>query len=328
MRWAEPGSLILLALAPLPWLLGRARPRLAWPTLAGFPKGGTAAWGVVPALLRGLAIACLAAALARPQVVAGQTRIAGRGVAIVVALDHSPSMNAVDFHKGRATASRLDAAKATLGRFIAGRPDDLIGLVVFANYPDLVSPPTPDHAYLAEAVAAVRPAVAGDEGTNLGDAIALSIDALRAATPRKKVLVLLTDGQNSPAVPHPLDPERAAHLARDFAVTLHTIAIGRPGGILRTVEPVTGLDVTAQADAPDFALLERLAKLGGGRAFVADDAQALDRVFAEIDRLEKSPVQATVRTRYRERYGPWVAAALGLLVVDRILARGRLRRLP
>ena len=95
--------------------------------------------------------------------------------------------------------SRLEAAKRTFIRFIAGRPDDLIGLVVFANYPDLASPPTLDHAFLTDVTRALRSASADDDGTNLGDAIAWALDALRQAPPRKKVLILLTDGRNSPA---------------------------------------------------------------------------------------------------------------------------------
>ena len=109
--------------------------------------------------MRGLAIGSLAVALARPQTVGGVTRIAGKGVAIVVALDNSSSMKAVDFPIDRGTrlTSRLEAAKTTFIRFIEGRGDDLIGLVVFANYPDLACPPILDPAILLERVAAVRP---------------------------------------------------------------------------------------------------------------------------------------------------------------------------
>jgi Ca-activated chloride channel family protein len=237
-------------------------------------------------------------------------------------------MTAEDRDDKGTTTTRLEAAKATFARFVQRRPDDLIGLVVFANYPDLVSPPTLDHAFLLESAAAVRPARPGDSGTNLGDAIAWGLHALQAAPPKKKVLILLTDGHNSPAVPAPLDPEAAARLAREFGVTLHTIAVGHPGGLIREPEPITKLDLVAQGDAPDFKLLERLATLGGGRAFVATDAVALDRVFQAIDILEKSPVQGEIRTRYREEYHPWVFAALSLLVFDRWLSAGRLRRIP
>jgi Ca-activated chloride channel family protein len=335
MRLAEPFWLILLVVVPLPWLFDRSRPRISWPTLEGFgPRGRRVAAlrAAIPGVLRGLALACLVVALARPQTVAGRTRIAGQGVAIVVALDHSPSMTTPDFRSeaDHATITRLEAAKRTLARFVAGRPDDLIGLVVFAKYADLPSAPTLEQEFLLGTIRSVRPAHAGDYGTNLGDAIVRSLGALKGATPAKKVLVLLTDGRNNPArtQPSPIDPEQAAELARELGVTVHTIAVGRAGTVVRAVEPVTKLEVSAEAEGPDLEGLERLAKAGGGKAFVAADADALDRVFAAIDTLEKSPVRGEVRTRYREEYAPWTVAALLLVALDRWLADGRLRRLP
>lgn len=333
MRFAEPAWLVVLLLVPLPWLLARARPRVAWPTLDGFGPVGrfrAALKAALPGVVRGLAVGCVAVALARPQTVGGRTRVAGQGVAIVAALDQSSSMNTPDFpaDPGGAARSRLDAARATLARFVVGRPDDLVGLVVFANYPDLACPPTLDHGFLLDAVAAVRPARAGDDGTNLGDAMVLALDGLKDAPTRKKVLILLTDGRNEPAVPHPADPVEAAEIARGLGVTVHTIAVGRGGPVVRPLDPASGLGVTTEVDAPDFALLDRVARTTGGRAFAADDSAALGQVFAEIDRLEKSPVRGEVRTRYRERYALWAAAALGLILLDRLLAAGPLRRLP
>jgi Ca-activated chloride channel homolog len=337
MRLAEPGWLILLILVPLPWWFQRLRPGLAWPTLDGFPRKGPEGLrrlGFVPVLLRVAAIAAMVVALARPQSVGGRTWIAGQGVAIVAALDHSSSMNTADFPSDSegGPIARLDAAKSTFVRFVEGRPDDLIGLVVFANDPDLACPPTLDHGFLVEQARAVRPARPDDDGTNIGDAIAWSLDALRASAPKNKVLILLTDGRNSPAReagPPPLDPEAAAVLARDLGMTLHTIAIGKEGGIVRTREPVSGLDrVVAEVEGPDLALLDRLARIGGGRAFTATDTEALGRVFRTIGALEKSTVRGVVRTRYREEYAPWAGLALACLVLDRLLSAGRLRRLP
>lgn len=337
MRFAAPGWLILLVLVAVPGLFEWWRPRIAWPSLDGFTLesgrgrrrlrgAGTRAW--VPVLLRGLAIACVVVALARPRTVAGRTRVAARGVAILVVLDQSSSMSAADFPAEGGPITRLDAAKRTLARFIAGRPDDLIGLVVFANYPDRACPPTLDHGFLLDAVRAVRIAQPGDDGTNLGDAIVWALDALTGTFPPKRVIVLLTDGRNSPAVPEPTDPLHAAAIARGLGVTLHTIAVGQAGALIQAVEPITKLGVTSEVEGPDLALLARMAETGGGRPFVATDAKALDQVFATIDALEKSPVRGEVRTRYREEYAPWAAAALGLIVLDRWLVAGRLRRLP
>lgn len=333
MRLAEPGWLVLLVLVPLPWLLIRARQGIAWPTLGGFRAEGrfrAACKSALPPLLKGLAIGCVVVALARPQTVGGQTRVAGRGVAVVVALDQSSSMNTSDFPNGSdaPALTRLDAARRTLARFIAGRGDDLVGLVVFANYPDLACPPTLDHAFLLESVRAVRPARPGDDGTNLGDALIWSLDALKDASTIKKVVILLTDGRNSPAVPHPTDPVEAARIARRLGVTVHTIAVGRAGGLVHASDPITKLDLTTEVEGPDRNLLEQIARAGGGTPFTANDADALGRVFASIDLLEKSPIRGATRTRYREGYVPWTAAALGLFLLDRLLSAGPLRRLP
>jgi Ca-activated chloride channel family protein len=239
-------------------------------------------------------------------------------------------MKTADFPADRDTRkiTRLDAAKTTFTKFVAGRTDDLVGLVVFANYPDLVCPPTLDHRFLVDAVAAVRVARPGDDGTNIGDAIALALDSLRKTTPSKKVLVLLTDGNNEPAVPRPLDPVKAAELARDLGVTLHTIAIGRPGGVVRDTDADSKAPIVTEVQGPNIPLLERLAKITGGRSFVAADADALGEVFKTIDALEKSEVRSEIRTRYNEHFARWAILALGFLCVDRLLVSGKLRKLP
>jgi Ca-activated chloride channel homolog len=331
MRWAEPGWLALALLIVLPWLWERARPRLAWPSLmpfAGAGPGWAARISWLPTLLLSIAIASMAVALARPQTVGGRTRIAARGVAVVVAIDRSSSMKAADFPDGDKKLTRLDAAKRTLTRFIDARPDDLIGVVAFANYPDLTCPPTLDHEFARNAVSAISPAVGSDDGTNLGDAIAVSLDALRKAPATGRVLILLSDGRNDPNVPNPLDPMAGARLCRGLGVTLHTIAVGGAGGIVRETDPASGLPVPSEVGGPDFALLESLARLGGGKAFRATDAKSLDAVFVAIDEIEKSPVTGTILTRYNERFAPWAVAALICLSLARSFRNGRLARLP
>ena len=332
MHLAQPAWLWLMVLTPLPWLLERSRPRIAWPGFDGIPPHRRLGWAwlrALPAVCRGLAIAALAVALARPQTVGGQTRIAGQGVAIVVALDQSSSMKAVDFPADRGTRmiSRLEAAKMTFIRFVTGRPDDLIGLVAFANYPDLVWPPTLTHTLLIERVKTLRHARPLDDGTNLGNAIVKGLEALLEAPPKKKVLVLVTDGNNEPSGPA-VDPEAAATLVRARDVVLHTIAIGRPGGVVHGLERTTNLPVITEVSGPNLPLLERLAELTGGICFAATDADALAEVFQKIDALEKSPVRGRILTRYDEHYAAWAGLALALLVLDRLLALGRLRRLP
>ena len=154
MRLADAAWLVLLMLAPLPWAWGRRRPRISWPSLGGFGAGRSGWAGVLRATTwatKGAAIACLAVAMARPQEPGGRVRVAGRGVAIVAVLDRSSSMKAVDFPAQGGPISRLEAAGATLARFVRARSDDLVGLIQFANYPDLVAAPTPDQSFLLDA---------------------------------------------------------------------------------------------------------------------------------------------------------------------------------
>ncbi|HEY2158003.1 MAG TPA: VWA domain-containing protein [Isosphaeraceae bacterium] len=331
MRWAEPAWLVLLILMPLPWLWERSRPRLAWPTLAPFagaPRGWAARLAWLPPLLLSLAIAGMAVALARPQTVGGRTRVAAKGVAVAVAIDRSSSMKAPDFPDGDRKQTRLDAAKRTLARFISGRPDDAIGVVAFANYPDPTSLLTLDHASTLRAVAALSPAVGPEDGTNMGDAIGWALDDLRKAQATSRVLILLTDGHNDPNVPNPLDPRTAARLARELGVTLHTIAVGGEGGVIHEKDPASGLPIAAEVGGPDLALLSDLAKLGGGKAFRATDAKSLNAVFAAIDAMEKTTMTDTILTRWHERFAPWAVAALVCLAFQRLLRGGRLARLP
>jgi Ca-activated chloride channel family protein len=337
VRLAEPFWLLLLLAVPLLWWWDRARPRLAWSSIRlfdGVPANWVSRSRGLPLMLRLAAVGCLVLALARPQVVGGETRIAGKGVAIVVVMDQSSSMKAPDAEGGEVPdpgappVTRLEAARSAFVRFVEGRPDDLIGLVTFANYPELACPPTLDHAFLVEVARSVRPARPGDDGTNLGHAVAWGLDALMKASPRKKVLILLTDGRDEPAVEKPLDPQEAARLARDLGVTLHTIAVGGREGAAYKVDPENRPDVMRRTSAPDYALLERMAATAGGRAFVAPDARSLKQVFDTLDALERSPVQATIRVRYDERYGAWAAAGVVLLAADRLLSGGRWRRIP
>jgi Ca-activated chloride channel family protein len=239
-------------------------------------------------------------------------------------------MNTVDFPTDRGTKniSRLEAAKETFTQFVEARADDLTGLVVFANYPRLACPPILDHVFLIDAVTDVRPALAGDDGTNIGDAIAVGLDALLVAPPKKKVLILLTDGHNEPAGAKPLDPVEAAMLTRDLGVTLHTIAIGKVGGPPPGIDPQRERPAHGEVEGPNVPLLEKLAQLTGGRSFVATDADALNEVFSTIDKLEKSPIRGQILTRYDEHFAVYAGLALALLLVERFLGQGKLARLP
>ncbi len=336
MSWSQPVALALVFLALLPLLQAFRRRRAAWPSqvlFASLPRTWRERMSGLPTVLRALVIACLAVSLAGPRQVGGKTRISTRGVAIVAALDRSSSMKAVDRDEGApgqaaTERTRLDAARETFRAFADARPDDLIGLVGFANYPDVLCPPTLDREFLAASLATLKPARPGEDGTNLGDALIWSMDALRVVPARKKVLILLTDGRNDPAVPKPANPREAADLARTFGVTLHTVAIGRAGGQVRRPEGRSGLPLIQEVEGPDLELLRDLAMRGGGKAFEAANPSALPEIFAEIDGLERSPFDGEVRLRYEGTHLPWLLASLGILSLERVLCAGLLRRHP
>ena len=234
-------------------------------------------------------------------------------------------MNTEDFPIGQSSVTRLRAAKDTVSRFVGGRPDDVLGLVVFANYPGTACPLTLDRTFLLDAqFARFAPAALPATMAQISaPALVWSIDLIKDAVPKKKVVILLTDGRNAPAGPDPPDPVRAATLASRFGVTVHTIAVGK-----RQDEAAGASDPRAAEDGPDFAALERIAEAGGGHAFAAANAGELDRVFDTINALEKSPVRGQIHTRYREDFGPWTAGALGILALERLVSAGRMRRLP
>jgi Ca-activated chloride channel family protein len=337
MRLAEPYWLLLLLLLPIPWIAERARPRVRWPSFTLFPprkwKAGGSGWRrLVSPALRTAAIGCVVLAMSRPQTVAGRTRIASRGVAIVVAVDQSFTMTAEDIPDTEGQAlPRLEAAKRTIDRFILGRPDDLIGLVTFASYPDLSCPPTLDHDALIALVAAVEPARAGENATNIGDAIAWSLEAALDTDTDQRVIILLTDGQNQPdaaATPDWIEPDEAAELVRRLGARLYTIGLGAPGGTVRIGVPGTNISYPETLpEGYDPEALVRWARLGGGDAFGAEDSETLDRIFDQINALETSPITGEILTRYREEFPPLIAAALVLISIDRLAAAFR-PRLP
>ena len=320
--FGAPARLWLALFAILPVWRAATAPSLAWPisALPKSPRGLVARLGFLPDLARALAIVFLAIALAEPRAAGERIKISTRGIAIVVALDRSSSMTAKDA-RGNArtskdnTTTRLEGAKRAFERFVQERPDDAIGLVAFANYPDLICAPTLDHRHLIETVRALRVVSPGDDGTNLGHAIVKGLNALMNVSARKRVLILLTDGIDDPAVPKPIAPESAARLARELDVTLHAIALGRPSS-------------KGENDGPDLARLDRIAKIGGGQAFAATDSRALVDVFRSLDSLEKSALAGTMKTKQKPRFEPFALAALACLGLDILMRSGRWKRLP
>ena len=311
----------LLAL-PLPWIARRLLPpkhdagaalkvpygkRLS--AIAQSVRGPARARGI--GLLAWLAWALLCVAAARPQQLGPVLQPPQQGRDLMLAVDLSGSMSDEDMALGGTTVDRLTAAKAVIADFLQRRTGDRIGLIVFGLRAYVLTPLTLDHDTVRQQLQDSAVAMAGRE-TSIGDAIGLAVKRLSQQPAGERVVILLTDGVNTAGM---LDPIKAAELARDNHVRIHTIAFGGNGAGLS----VFGVPIQMPGgdDTTDEAGLKRIADLTGGKAFRARDTDDLAGIYREIERIEPvdRPGEA-VRPRV-ERY-PWPlggALACGLLAV-------------
>jgi Ca-activated chloride channel family protein len=282
----------------------------------GFPRTWRTRLVALPEVLTVLGLLLVVAALARP-VRRDRLPLETEGIDILLCLDASSSMTASDMDRCR---TRLDVAKAAAARFVAARPHDRIGLVTFARYPDLRCPPTLDHEALAAILAEVA-TVASDgpeDATGIGTAVARAADALRRSPARSKVVVLLTDGAENVATartPDEIAPVHAAQLCRELGIRVYAVVAGQGGA------------APAGSTAPDMRQIERLAESTGGRFFVARDAPDVDRVYGEIDALERVAF-AEPRYRVEERFVPYLAGAVVFVFLGVALRSTVLEVLP
>jgi Ca-activated chloride channel family protein len=331
VRLASPWFLLLLALLPLLWPRGGRPPRTAairYPTLAALrvvAPAGAARRRAVLGLLRALALVLLVVALARPQAGTAATKVHREGVDVVLALDVSGSMLAEDFTLGSSRASRLDAVKAVVREFVAARPEDRIGLVLFAARPYTQCPLTLDHGWLLQNLERAQIGMIED-GTAIGSGLATAVNRLRASTAKSKFVVLLTDGQQNAGR---ITAQTAAEAAATLGVRVYTIGAGTRGLAPYPMQDLFGNKVYRPMPVDiDERTLEKIAATTGGRYFRATDLQSLRAVYAEIDRSEKTPFEAPQYLDYRELY-PWLAwPALALLLIEVGLAETVLRKLP
>lgn len=262
----------------------------------------------VPTVLHALALLAVVAALARP-VVRTPLPLRADGIDIVLCLDVSSSMTARDLDPRR---TRLDVAREAALAFVRGRAEDRIGLVTFARYPDLRCPLTRDHDALAKMIAAMT-AVKPDgpeDATGIGAAVARAAQTAKSGDAKSKVVVLLTDGEETVAVPQSkgeIAPAHAAQLAAEMGVRVHVIAAG--------------------AGSADTKPVERLAERTGGAFFAADDARSVAAVWTDIDRLERAALEEA-RFVTKERFLGFVGAAFLLVLASFALRATVLRVTP
>ncbi len=276
-------------------------------------------------ILFAASLALLILALARPQRGLGEHRVITEGIDIVLVLDVSPSMAALDFEEGGREINRLAAAKRVAEQFVRGRRNDRIGLVAFGAHAFSVAPLTLDHGWLVTQIERLQEGELGN-ATAIGDAIAAGVNRLRDSKAKSRVVVLLTDGVNNAGE---ITPINAAIAAEALGVRVYTIGAGTDGIARIPVRDPFGnvRYIREQADV-DEPTLRRIAERTGGSYFRATDMQGLRRTFAEIDRMEKTEIEVEQYTRYEERFQPFLAAALALLLLEQLLGLWRLERFP
>src|SRR5580692_7396256 len=331
IHFLQPEWLWLLALLPLVLLLrGRRGPVAAVEfsdvglarevARSGRSRAGSWLW-----LFPVLAGALMIVGLARPQRAHSRTEVTANGIDIVLALDVSGSMQALDFQVDGRRVNRIEVVKAVVSRFIEERPNDRIGLIAFAASPYLVSPLTLDHDWLQQNLDRVSVGV-GDDGTAIGSAIAAGVNRLRATTAKSKVVILLTDGVNNTGK---ISPLAAAEAARALNVKVYTIGVGVRGKAPIPVKDQAGRLhlVMAQVDV-DEKTLQAVAEETGGRFYRATDTDSLRKIYEQINQFEKS-AQTVQKFEHVEELYPWaLMPSLAILGLGLVLQHTRLRRLP
>lgn len=270
-----------------------------------------------PFVLRCLAILLMVVVLARPQSTSSWQDVSTEGIDIVMALDISGSMLAEDFKP-----NRLEAAKKVAKNFIGNRPNDRLGLVVFAGESFTQCPLTTDHSVILNLFNDVKSGMLED-GTAIGMGLATSVKRLKDSEAISKVVILLTDGDNNSGS---IAPATAAEIAKEFGVRVYTIGVGTRG-----TAPMPFTDPFGRTRYQDMEvkineeLLTRIADMTEGKYFRATDNESLEAVYAEIDELEKSKIDVTEYRKRKEEFLPFAIIALLLLGLELLLKQTHLR---
>ncbi|TWT49100.1 von Willebrand factor type A domain protein [Rubripirellula amarantea] len=315
----HPWYLLLLLLIPLLiWL--RKRTRVAAIEYSSvvegveFPRTLRQRLAWLPTALSLIAMTLLIISLARPRQGKERTVYSSEGIAMELVVDRSGSMMALDFMVEGSRVDRLTAVKKVASEFVlgdeddetmSGRTSDRIGLVAFAGYADAITPPTLDHSFLVKSLNRTQIAHQSEDGTAIGDALALATEKLNSlksktdAEVKSKVIILLTDGENTAGE---LDPEAAAELAKTLGIKVYTIGVGTKG---RAPFPVRrnrlGEIMVDYIEVNiDEETLTSIANLTGGKYFRATDTDSLKQIYAEIDELERTEFETDRFVDYRE----------------------------
>lgn len=329
MTFAHPYVLLALLLLPiLGWLKGRfgRSPAFLYSSvdlvraISGLNRNQA---GRYLAALRWLALALFIVALAQPRLVKGESQVKASGIDIVVAIDMSGSMRSEDFGEGQ---SRIKMAKEVLSTFIDNRPNDRIGLVAFAKDAYIAAPLTLDHDFLQHNLDRMRIGMIDENRTAIGSALITAVNRLEGLKDKSKIVILMTDGENNSGKVSPLT---AAEVAASLKIKVYTIGIGLRGKAPYPVTDPFGRKTYQWMDVDvDEDTLTKIAEKTGGRYYRASSADIFRRIYAEIDKLEKSEVEVKKYQHYDELFGQVTLAGLAVFLLEMILGNTVWRKLP
>lgn len=271
--------------------------------------------------LRVIAFVSLVIAMARPQEVLKEEEVEAEGIDILMAIDLSSSMLAQDFKP-----NRLEVSKRVASEFIDKRRYDRIGLTVFAGESYTQCPLTVDHNILKSRLSELECGILED-GTAIGMGLATAVRHLEKSEAKSKVVILLTDGVNNAGY---INPSMAAQIAQKLGIKVYTIGVGSTGDALTPIQKRSdGQYIFGLARVEiDEALLKEIAQQTNGEYFRATSVESLERIYSQIDQLEKSKVEVTVMKRYSEAFHPFVFWGMLLLVLEALLRYTVLRTIP
>jgi len=330
MRFEDPWVLVLLVLIPCMVFYSRKRSGSAHINfsslniLARLPQSATLKLQRVVPLLRCMAVVLIILALARPQSGIKSVEVTSTGVDIMLCLDSSGSMRALDFITDGKRDTRMAAVKSVVGEFVRGREHDRIGMVVFGEEAFTQCPLTLDYGVLLSLLDTLEIGMAGD-ATAIGTALGICVKRFKDIDSASRVVILLTDGVNTAGA---ITPLAAARLAKTFDIKVYTIGVGSEGKAPFEVDSLFGKEyVYVEADLDEDTLRD-IARLTGGQYFRATDTEALREIYQQIDAMEKTEVQVKEYTEYNELFLWFLLPALFLLLLEIVLANTRFMKIP
>ena len=329
-RFEDPW-LLLVGLVLVPVVLLRRNKRgtaaIRFSNLAPFhqiPNTRRAALRQVLLVLRCLGLGLCVVALARPQAGQKETEVITEGVDIMLCLDTSGSMRALDFQLGKDRVDRLSVVKKVVEDFIRKRQDDRIGMVIFGAQAFTQCPLTMDYGVLLSFLQRTEIGMAGDT-TAIGSALATSVKRLKDVAGKAKIVILLTDGRSNAGK---VQPDTAAEIARTYGVKVYTIGVGVEGKSPFLVDTLFGKDYVYEKVDLDEDTLKSIAGITGGQYFRATSAAGLEEIYGEIDRMEKTEARVKEYTEYEELFHRFAIPGLLLILAEFVLASTRFRKIP